>query len=108
MKRFLRLLLLVPLAVAAIAMAEANRHSVAIYLDPLAGSGTGGTEIAVPLFVVVFASLVIGVILGSMATYFEQSKYRAAARKARAEADSLRAEVARLSLPRPGEKRKLS
>jgi hypothetical protein len=40
-------------------------------------------------------------------TYLEQGKYRRAARRARTEVVSLRAEVARLSVPRPGEKRKI-
>jgi len=41
-------------------------------------------------------------------TWLEQGKYRRAARRAKSEANALRAEIARLSLPRQGEKRKIS
>ncbi|MDQ6702197.1 MAG: lipopolysaccharide assembly protein LapA domain-containing protein [Pseudomonadota bacterium] len=110
MKRFLKLLFLVPLALAAVALAVANRHEVMviIYLNPFAGPRPEGMQISAPLFVVVFVAIMVGVIFGGVVTLFEQGKYRRAARRARAEVDSLRAEVARLSLPRPGEKRKIS
>jgi hypothetical protein len=110
MKRFLKLLFLVPLAIAVlvvvVAESEANRHFVNIYLDPLAGSSPEGMQITVRLFVVILASIMIGVILGSIVTYFEQGRHRRAARAARADAESLRAELARLSRTRPGEKGK--
>ncbi len=108
MKRFLKLLLWVPLAIAVlvvvVAMAEANRHLVTIYLDPLAGASPEGSKINERLFVVILASIMLGVIFGSVATYFEQGRHRRSARLARADAESLRAELARLSRPRPGEK----
>jgi uncharacterized integral membrane protein len=106
MKQFLKLLILVPLAVAILAVAEANRHPVQIYLDPFAGSSPEGTQITVPLFFVILVAIMIGVVFGSMVTYFEQGRHRRAARLARADADTLRAELARLSRTRPGEKGK--
>ena len=106
MKRFLRLLFLVPLALGAMAVAVANRHPVIIYLDPIAGPAPEGTQITVQLFVVIGVAIMVGVIFGSVVTYLEQGKYRRAARRARTEVVSLRADVARLSLPRPGEQRK--
>ena len=107
MKRFVKLLFLVPLALAAVALLVANRHNVVIYLDPFAGSAPEGTQITVQLFVVIGVAIMVGVIFGSVVTYLEQGKYRRVARRARTEVVSLRAEVARLSLPRPGEKRKI-
>lgn len=106
MKQFLKLLILLPLAVAILAVAEANRHPVHIYLDPFAGSSPEGTQITVPLFAVIFVAIMIGVVFGSVVTYLEQGRHRRAARLARAETDSLRAELARLSRMRPGEKGK--
>jgi uncharacterized integral membrane protein len=108
MKRLLKLLLLVPVALVVVAVADTNRHFVLIYLDPFAGAAEGGTQISAPLYIVVFLAIMLGAVLGGVATYFEQGKYRRAARRARNEADSLRAEIARLSGPRPGEKRKVS
>src|ERR687888_482907 len=95
MKRLLRLLILLPLALAAVALAVANRQNVAIYLDPFAGATPEGLQITVPLFVVIFVAVMIGVILGSFATYFEQGKYRRAARRVRREVDALQKEIAR-------------
>ena len=106
MKRFVKLLILVLLALPAIVLLAANRHDVIIYLDPFAGPAPEGTQITVQLFVVIGVAIVVGVILGGVATYLEQGSHRRAARRARREADSLRAEVTRLSVPRSGEKRK--
>ena len=107
MKRFLKFLVLVPLALAAVALLVANRHAVIIYLDPFAGPAPEGTQITVQLFIVIGVAIMIGVILGGVVTYLKQGKHRRAARRARAEVVSLRAEVARLSRPPPGEKRKI-
>jgi hypothetical protein len=107
MKRFLKLLLLVPLALVAIVLLDANRHDVIIYLDPFAGPAPEGTQITAPLFVVIGVAIMVGVICGGVATYLEQGRHRRAARRARAEVVSLRAQVARLSFPGPGEKRKI-
>ena len=107
MKRFVKLLFLVLLALPAIALLVANRHDVIIYLDPFAGPAPEGTQITAQLFVVIGVAIIVGVIFGSVATYLGQAKYHRAARRARREVVSLRAEVARLSLPRPGEKRKI-
>jgi Na+/H+-translocating membrane pyrophosphatase len=106
MKRFVKLLFLVLLALPAIALLVANRHDVIIYLDPFAGPAPEGTQITVQLFVVIGVAMIAGVIFGGVVTYLEQGKHRRAARRARREVVSLRAEVARLSPPRPGDKRK--
>jgi len=107
MKRFVKLLFLVLLGLPSVALLVANRHDVIIYLDPFAGPAPEGTQITVQLFVVIGVAIMVGVIFGSVVTYLEQGSHRRAARRARREVDSLRAEVARLSLPRPGEKRKI-
>lgn len=108
MKRFLGLLFLIPLALVAVALAVANRHEVTIFLDPFVGPAPEGTQIDVPLFVVMFVAVMVGVVAGSVATWFELGKHRRAARRARAEAASLRAENARLAVSRPAETRKPS
>ncbi|MGH6935832.1 MAG: lipopolysaccharide assembly protein LapA domain-containing protein, partial [Methylocella sp.] len=101
MMRFVKLLVLVLLALPATALSVANRHDVTVYLDPFAGPAPEGTQITVQLFVVMGVAIMVGVIFGGVATYLEQGKYRRGARRARREVVSLRAEVARLSLPRP-------
>jgi uncharacterized integral membrane protein len=108
MKRFFKFLFLVPVALVVLALAVANRHSVTIFLDPFADQMPEGTQIAVPLYIVMLLAAVAGIVLGGLTTWLEQGKYRRSARRAKSEVDSLRAEIARLSLPRPGEKRKIS
>ncbi len=107
MKRLFKLLFLIPVALVLLALAEANRHSVTIFLDPFAGPTPEGTQIAVPLYIVMLLAAMVGIVLGGAATWWEQGKYRRAARRAKSEVESLRAELARLSLPRAGEKRKI-
>ncbi|MGH6796704.1 MAG: lipopolysaccharide assembly protein LapA domain-containing protein [Methylocella sp.] len=106
MKRLLKFLFLVPLVLVAVALAEANHQPVIIYLDPLAGPAAERTQFTAPLFVVIFLAIMVGVICGGVATYLELGRHRRAARRLRAEAESLRAQIARLSVPRPDEKRK--
>ncbi|MGH6841243.1 MAG: lipopolysaccharide assembly protein LapA domain-containing protein [Methylocella sp.] len=108
MKQTLKLLFLVLLALPAIALMVANRHDVNVYLDPFAGTGPDGTQITMRLFVVIGVAIMAGVIFGGVVTYLEQGRHRRAARRARADANVLRAEVKRLSVSKPGETRKIT
>jgi uncharacterized integral membrane protein len=108
MKRLLKFLFLVPVALVVLALSVANRHSVTIFLDPFAGPAPEGTQIAAPLYIIMLLASLAGIIIGGVTTWLEQGQYRRTARRAKSEANSLRAEIARLSLPRPGEKRKIS
>jgi uncharacterized integral membrane protein len=108
MKRVFEFLFLLPIALIVLAVAVGNRQLVTIFLDPFAGPKPEGTQIAAPLDIVMLLAAFAGLILGSVVTWLEQGKYRRAARRANSEANALRAEIARLSLPRQGEKRKIS
>lgn len=109
MKRLFKYLFLVPAALVVLALAVANRHKVDIFLDPFAGpAALEGTQITAPLYIIMLLAVMAGIVLGSVTTWLEQGKYRRGARRAKSEANALRAEIARLSLPRPGEKRKIS
>ena len=108
MKRLFKYLFLVPVALVVLALAVANRHSVTIFLDPFAGPTPEGTQIVAPLYIIMLLAAMAGIILGSVTTWLEQAKYRRAARRAKTEGNSLRAEIARLTMPRPGDKRKIS
>ena len=107
MKQLFKFLFLVPVALVVLALSVANRHLVNIYLDPFAGASPEGTQISVPLYIIMLLAALAGIIVGGVTTWLEQGKYRRAARRARSEAESLRTENARLSLPRQGEKRKI-
>ena len=96
MVRFLKLLILVPLVLIALAFAIANRAMTIVSFDPFSSSETASPTIAAPLFVVLLLTLVLGVIIGSAATWLTQGRHRQHARQARAEADRLRNETDRL------------
>jgi uncharacterized integral membrane protein len=107
MRGFLKALVIVPLAALLTLFAVVNRAPVELTFDPLEWSGMG-ERIAVPLFVVIFLSAAVGVIIGGVAMWFGQGRHRKAARaNARAAARHL-AELERLrpaveadSLPPP-------
>jgi uncharacterized integral membrane protein len=97
MTRFLKLLLLLPIAVLTLGLAVSNRQVVTVYFHPFSGGEFPEFQWNLPLYLVLLVTLAVGVILGGVATWFEQGKYRAAARRARAEVKRLTAEAAKLS-----------
>ncbi|WP_036255718.1 LapA family protein [Methylocapsa acidiphila] len=106
MIRFLRLLLLLPIVAAVLAVAVANRQPVALALDPFVATGHPGPQIVAPLYLILLICVMVGVFIGGVATWIEQGKHRRAARRAVAEARRLTAESARLSYRPATEKRK--
>ncbi len=95
MRRFLIYLLLVLLAVIAIALSVANRDVVTFSLDPF-GAPSPRWSLTAPMFMFLFAALALGVVVGGVATWTRQSKWRRAARRERANAQQLRSEIDRL------------
>jgi uncharacterized integral membrane protein len=96
MRRFLAALILVPLAVVFVALAVANRQPVTVSFDPFEQAHPA-IVFALPLFVLMFLLLIAGVVVGGVAAWLRQSKWRRAARLAQAQARELRAEVDRLN-----------
>lgn len=94
MKTFFRILLLLPVAVVVLALALANRQSVSVSFDPLATQAPGLT-VSAPMFLVLFASLMLGIFVGGVASWLSQGKLRRDAHRYRLEADRLRAEASR-------------
>lgn len=98
MKRMMTWLLYVPVVFAAILIllfAVANREVVKISLDPFNPTAPALT-FETPLFLLLFAVLMVGVVLGGCASWLKQGKHRRSGRVARAEAERHRAEVERL------------
>ena len=91
MRRFITVLILVPLAIIVLAFAVANRQPVTFTLDPL---GILGSELSLsaPLFVLAFVLVMAGVILGGVAAWVGQGRWRRAARRAEDRARYLAAE----------------
>ncbi len=90
MRRFLKFLVIAPLALLFLAFALANRHYVPVSINLL-----GGDELPLlqaPLFALLFAATALGVLLGWISTWLKQGRFRRAARIHRATAESLRGE----------------
>ena len=92
MRRFVFLVVVVPLAVVAVVLSVANRQAVTFSVDPF-GLTASALSLTAPLFVVLFAAIAVGVLVGGIATWLGQGRWRRLARLHRAEADSLRREV---------------
>jgi uncharacterized integral membrane protein len=91
MKRFLEVLILLPLAIIGLALAVANRHAVTVSFDPFTSTAAGAIE--APLFIVLIVAVVVGVLLGGFFTWLSQGKHRRALRESRAEAARLRSQA---------------
>lgn len=107
MRNFLKLLFLAPIAVIFLSFDMANRQNVVISFDPFNSADALLPQITVPLFAVLIASTMLGVLLGGAATWIEQGRHRKATREAKAAAEKLRREnealrAQILSLKTPG------
>jgi uncharacterized integral membrane protein len=95
MRQFLKALILLPIAIAVVLLAVANRGPVKISFDPFSGAAPEFSA-TVPLYAALLAALAIGVIIGGIASWTTQSKHRRARRLTQREAQRLRAETERL------------
>lgn len=94
--QMLRVLILSLVAVVAVTFAVGNRHVVRFMLDPLSGPQST-VFVEAPLFVYLFAALLIGFLLGASAAWINQGRWRRAARLRGNEAAQLKRENERLS-----------
>lgn len=81
-RKLINILILLPIAIVLIVLSVANRDSVTLALNPFDPSDTL-LSVSAPFFVFLFAAVILGMIIGSLATWFRQGKYR---KKARTEA----------------------
>jgi uncharacterized integral membrane protein len=95
MRVLVKAIILVPIALLAIAFAIGNSNSVTLSFDPFSAAAPSYT-VEQPLFIVVFAALIVGVFIGGVATWFGQGRYRRATRLHRREAERLRADLDRM------------
>lgn len=84
LNRFLTVAVFIPLAIVLVALAVANRAPVDFTLDPF-NPGNPGLTATLPLFVYLFAALALGLVIGSVATWLRQGRYRKVARQREAE-----------------------
>jgi uncharacterized integral membrane protein len=94
-RKVVTLLVLLPLAVILVTFAVANRQHVVVSFDPFNEVHPAHT-LTLPLYALSLALLVTGVVIGGIAAWLRQGKWRRAAREAEGEVRTLRAELARL------------
>lgn len=98
--RIIKFLILLPIAILVVAFCVANRGLVTLSLNPFA-EAVAGTDLAAmrfsaPLYLLLFGFLLIGVLLGGMAAWWRQGKWRNKARSVEGEVakQKMRAEAA--------------
>jgi uncharacterized integral membrane protein len=95
LRKFFSAAVIIPLGIFFIIFAVANRHLVTVSFDPF-NSTTPTVAVTLPLFVVIIAVAILGVLAGGMATWFRQGRWRRAARQSEAEARQMRTQLADL------------
>ncbi len=94
LKRIVGWFVLVPLCAVLIVFALANLQPVNVNFNPLAAVDVlSATTFRVPLFVVIFGVLLVGVVLGGIATWFAQGPHRRDERHYKRETERLHREL---------------
>lgn len=98
MVRFIRYLFFVAIALVLVVLALANTGDVDIRLLPTEmGHFAGLTDtITLPLFIVIYGGIVVGILIGYCFEWLREMKYRAKADRADREISRLEREVTRL------------
>lgn len=78
-KKVVTLVVFVPLAIVLIVLSVANRQTVTLALNPFRPDDAY-LSLTAPFFVFLFLALIVGLLLGSGATWLAQGKYRKKAR----------------------------
>jgi uncharacterized integral membrane protein len=94
-RKLLAAIILIPLAAALVALALANRHSVTISFDPF-NPADPAFVLHSPLFVLAFLLLIGGVVIGGLAAWMKQGRWRRRARRIKTQLDRAEREIADL------------
>jgi len=95
MRKIVNTVVIVPLALVLLAFALANRHLVTLSFNPF-DSGDPALALTLPLFIVIIAAAMLGVLAGGLAVWFGQRRHRKASRRYEAEAAQARNALAEL------------
>jgi uncharacterized integral membrane protein len=98
-RKFLWLLLAVLTALVIVPFGLANRAPIAVSVDPF-GRATAGLTFEAPLALILFLVFMAGLLLGGLAMWLSQSRWRRTARVRTREAFRWRAEASRLTRDR--------
>lgn len=94
-RKTLAFLILAPLALAIVALAVANRQTVTVSFDPFSTAAPAYVA-QVPLFLLVFLLVIAGVLIGGIAAWMKQGRWRKRARRLKAHLQRAEAEIERL------------
>jgi uncharacterized integral membrane protein len=89
LRRLIAAVVLVPLAVLIIAFAVANRQDVTVSFDPFSADDPAASK-TLPLWALVILVLIAGVLIGGVASWLRQGKWRGSARRLERELRHLR------------------
>jgi uncharacterized integral membrane protein len=92
MRKFLSALIIVPVSLIFVVFAVANRHFVTVSFDPFNATDPA-LSVSLPLFVLIIATAILGVVAGGCATWFGQRRWRRAARRHEADARAAKAQL---------------
>ena len=92
MRKAVAVAVLIPLAILIVMFAVANRETITVSFDPF-DSAHPALALKTPLFMLIFALVGVGVVIGGIAAWLRQHKWRLRARRAEAEARDLRARL---------------
>jgi uncharacterized integral membrane protein len=95
LRKIVAAVILIPLAIVIVAFAVANRQIVTVSLDPFS-SEHPASSLTLPLFALIIVLLIAGVVIGGMAAWLRQAKWRRVARRLEREVEELRSEAASL------------
>ena len=110
LRKIVTALILVPITIVIVMFAVANRQIVTVTFDPF-DSSNPAFALTLPLFMLVFVLVGLGVLIGGTASWLRQHKWRTRAWRAEAEAARLRDELAAQRarpVPPPGESQALT
>lgn len=99
MWRLVKLLIMAVSAIFFVMVAVANRHDVQLVLDPF-NREAPAFSLTLPFFAFLFAAMFLGMVLGGVASWFSQGKWRKTARLRTREAYKWKQEADRLTQER--------
>jgi hypothetical protein len=99
LRRIVWLLIALPAGLLLVTLAVVNRHEVRLVLDPFQPD-TPVLSLALPFYIYLFGTLLLGVVLGGTAVWLTQGRWRRSARVHGKSAVRWRAEVDRLTRER--------
>lgn len=94
-KRIVGWVVLIPLCAVLVVFALANRHTVTLHFDPLSRDTPFMPPLDVPMFALIYAMLIVGIVLGGIAVWLTQGRNRREKRQYRRESENLAGELER-------------